>query len=280
MGVGTILYGIGRDGRVRHRRATLGGVPEKGGEKAGGQAGRALHHLRLRPGGGGGRRQFAAHGAPFVVVDSDPDSIAGRRPTGSWRCRATPPPTRCCEAAGIARAKGLVAAVGSDAGNIFLTLVGPGAQPEAAHRRRAGSDDTVSKLVRAGADNVVSPYGIGGKQMATLMLKPLVSDYLEVVTGGGELEFRVEELELRGECCAIGRSIGDLEVRSEDRGHHPGRAARGAPACSTPTRPRIRISSRRQDDRHRHPGSDSQARGADHGSLRRAERASEERKRQ
>ena len=97
------------------------------------------------------------------------------------------------EAAGIKRAKGLVAAVGSDAGNIYVTLSARVLNPELLIVARASSEDTVSKLKRAGADQVVSPYGIGGKQMATLMLKPLVSDYLEVVTGGGELEFRVEE---------------------------------------------------------------------------------------
>ena len=100
-----------------------------------------------------------------------------------------------------------MAAVGSDAGNIFLTLSARVMNPELFIVARAGSDDTVSKLQRAGADHVVSPYGIGGKRMATLMLKPLVSDYLEVVTGGGELEFRVEEFELAADCCVIGRSI-------------------------------------------------------------------------
>jgi voltage-gated potassium channel len=49
--------------------------------------------------------------------------------------------------------------------------------------------------------------------MAVLMLKPLVSDYLDVVTGGGALEFRVEELRLSDECCGVGRSIRDLSVR-------------------------------------------------------------------
>ncbi len=107
-----------------------------------------------------------------------------------------------------------MAALGSDAGNIFLTLSARVLNPKLLIVARAGSDDNVSKLMRAGADNVVTPYGLGGRRMATLMLKPLVSDYLEVVTGGGELEFRVEELELEGDCCVIGRSIGDLEVRS------------------------------------------------------------------
>ena len=117
------------------------------------------------------------------------------------------------EAAGITRAKGLVAAVGSDAGNIFVTLSARVLNPELLIVARASSEDTVNKLERAGADHVVSPYGIGGKRMATLMLKPLVSDYLEVVTGGGELEFRVEEFELNAQCCAIGQSIEDLGVR-------------------------------------------------------------------
>ena len=65
--------------------------------------------------------------------------------------------------------------------------------------------------------------------MATLMLKPLVSDYLDVVTGGGELEFRVEELEFDGECCAIGRSIGDMEVRRKT----------GRPSWPCGARPRV-----------------------------------------
>ena len=80
---------------------------------------------------------------------------------------------------------------------------------------RAGSEDTINKLERAGADHVVTPYGIGGKRMATLMLKPLVSDYLEVVTGGGELEFRVEEFQLTPRCCSVGQSIRELAVRKQ-----------------------------------------------------------------
>ena len=171
-------------------------------------------------------RQFAAHGAPFVVVDNDQGSIARAEADGFLAVQGDATADEVLQAAGIARAKGLVAALGSDAGNIFLTLSARVLNPKLLIVARAGSDDTVSKLRRAGADNVVTPYGLGGKRMATLMLKPLVSDYLEVVTGGGELEFRVEELELIGECCVIGRSIGDLEVRSEHRSDHPGRAAR------------------------------------------------------
>lgn len=160
-------------------------------------------------------RHFAVHGARFVVVDSDPDNTARAERDGFLSICGDATADELLQAAGVERAKGLVAALGDDASNVFLTLSARVLNPKLLIVARAASDDTVSKLRRAGADNVVTPYDIGGKRMATLMLKPLVSDYLEVVTGGGELEFRVEELELVGECCSIGRSIVDLDVRSK-----------------------------------------------------------------
>ena len=159
-----------------------------------------------------------------------------------------------------------MAALGSDAGNIFLTLSARVLNPKLLIVARAGSDDIVSKLTRAGADSVVTPYGLGGKRMATLMLKPLVSDYLEVVTGGGELEFRVEELELTGDCCVIGRTIGDMEVRARTGATILAvrRAANGI--FETNPAPDSHSEHRRPDHRHRHAGPDNQIGGAHRGS--------------
>jgi voltage-gated potassium channel len=213
-GVGAILWGIGRmvefvvggqlSGMFR-RRAVRRQVDKLDGHFivcGYGRVGEAV------------ARQFAVHGAPFLVVESDPGNAARVEADGFLAVQGDATADETLESAGIARAKGLVAALGSDAGNIFLTLSARVLNPKLLIVARAGSDDIVSKLTRAGADSVVTPYGLGGKRMATLMLKPLVGDYLEVVTGGGELEFRVEELELAGECCVIGRTIGDMEVRA------------------------------------------------------------------
>jgi voltage-gated potassium channel len=213
-GVGTILYGIGRmvefviGGQltgVFRRRAVRRQVDRLN-----------AHYIVCGYGrvGEAVARDFAMHGAPFVVVDNEADSVARAEAEGFLAVAGDATADEVLEMAGVDRAKGLVAALGSEAGNIFLTLSARVLNPKLLIVARAGSDDIVSKLLRAGADNVVTPYGLGGKRMATLMLKPLVSDYLEVVTGGGELEFRVEELELAGQCCAIGRSIEDLEVRT------------------------------------------------------------------
>ncbi len=213
-GVGTILFGIGRmvefviGGQlsgVFRRRAVRRQVDKLD-----------AHFIVCGYGrvGEAVARDFSLHGAPFVVVDSEQDSATRAEANGFLAVCGDATADETLAIAGIDRAKGLVAALGSDAGNIFLTLSARVLNPKLLIVARAGSDDTVSKLMRAGADNVVTPYGLGGKRMATLMLKPLVSDYLEVVAGGGELEFRVEELQLTGDCCVIGRSIGDLDVRS------------------------------------------------------------------
>ena len=158
-------------------------------------------------------RQFAANKASFVIVDGDEEALALAHQAGYLAVRGDVSSDEVLEAAGIRSAKGLVAALGSDAVNIFVTLSARVLNPHLLIVARASAEDTVSKLERAGADHVVTPYGIGGKRMATLLLKPLVGDYLEVVTGGGELEFLVEELFLSADSPAVGQSIQQLDVR-------------------------------------------------------------------
>jgi voltage-gated potassium channel len=212
-GVGTILYGLGAMVEFVVK-GELSGVFRRRAVKK--QVDKLEDHYIICGYGRVGEsvaRHFAAHEARFVVVDSDPTSLARAEAEGFPVVAGDATGDEALDAAGIKKAKGLVATAGSDAVNIFVTLSARVLNPWLLIVARAGSEDTTSKLKRAGADRVVSPYGIGGKQMAALMLKPLVSDYLDVVTGGGELEFRVEELLLSDTCCAVGRSIGDMAVR-------------------------------------------------------------------
>ena len=213
LGVGTILYGIGamiefvvggQLSGVFRRRAVRRQVEILEGHYiicGYGRVGEAVAH------------QFGANHVKFLVIDNDPEAIARAERDEVLVVKGDASADEVLEAAGVRRAKGLVSAIGSDAGNMFVVLSARVLNPELLIVARAGSEDTVNKLIRAGANHVVSPYGIGGKRMATLMLKPLVSDYLEVVTGGGELAFLVEEFQLSPECCVIGRSIEALDVR-------------------------------------------------------------------
>lgn len=160
-------------------------------------------------------REFSRSDKPFVVVDADPASITLCKQYGYLFVEGDAANDEVLRKAGIHNATGLVACVDSDAGNVFVTLSARVIAPDMQIVARANSEDSRNKLEKAGADKVVSPYSIGGREMANLMMKPMVSDYLEVVTGGGELEIRVEQLRLNGDSAVLGKSIKQLQIRQK-----------------------------------------------------------------
>jgi voltage-gated potassium channel len=158
-------------------------------------------------------KEFQKAGVSFVVVDSNPSSIAHCREHGFINIEGDAADDDVLKEAGLLRARGLVACVDSDADNVFVTLTARVLAPDLQIVARANTEETRNKLEKAGADKVVSPYSIGGREMANLMMKPMVSDYLEVVTGGGELELRIEQFRLSHGSPAVGKSIEELKIR-------------------------------------------------------------------
>lgn len=158
-------------------------------------------------------KEFLRAREKFVIVDSNPESIARARDDGHLHIEGDAADDEALHRAGITHAKGLVACVDTDADNVFVTLSARVIAPHLWIVSRGNTEESHNKLEKAGADKVVSPYAIGGREMATLMLKPMVSDYLDVVTGGGELELRVEQFQLSGTSPVIGKSIRELDIR-------------------------------------------------------------------
>jgi len=145
-----------------------------------------------------------------VVVDNDPARIA-EIPHAKVHGDATD--DAVLRHAGIDRCRALVAAVTSDADNLYLTLTGRTLQPDlfiVARARIASSED---KLLRAGADRVVNPQAIGGARMAAFVLQPHVTEFLDVVMHGADVEYRLEEVELAATSPIAGQTLRDAHVR-------------------------------------------------------------------
>src|ERR671923_1771699 len=113
------------------------------------------------------------------------------------------------KAAGIDRARAVLACVDSDAENIFITLSARELRPDITIVARASVEDTEKKLKRAGADRVISPYKASGAEMARLALQPQVADVVEVGP-----EYRMEEIEVPRGCAGVGRTIDDVRGSS------------------------------------------------------------------
>lgn len=123
--------------------------------------------------------------------------------------------------AGIERAKGLISVLPSDAENLFVVLSARELNPDLFIVARAGEEGSEQKLIRAGADRVVSPYHIGGLRIAHTVLKPVVVDFIEFATKSGNIDLQMEEISIKESSklvgltldeCGIGRELGIIVV--------------------------------------------------------------------
>jgi voltage-gated potassium channel len=165
-----------------------------------------------------GRRvaeEFGAEGAGCVIIDPDPSAAALARDRGLTVVEASATEDDALERAGIGRASGLVACVESDAENLFIVLSARELRPDLLIVSRASSPDAATKLRRGGADRVVTPYEIAGRELATLLLRPQVSAFLDVVVGPGGPDIRFEQVEVTAKALEAGRSIRVLRVREQ-----------------------------------------------------------------
>lgn len=119
----------------------------------------------------------------------------------------------CLRRAGIDRARALVAALTTDAENLFVTLSARALRPDLFIVARARQVDTQSKLLQAGADRVVNPQHIGGARMAAFTAQPHVVEFLDVVMHDGSLEFRLEEVRVPDRSPLAGQSLRDSHLR-------------------------------------------------------------------
>ncbi|PIQ46328.1 MAG: potassium channel protein, partial [Deltaproteobacteria bacterium CG12_big_fil_rev_8_21_14_0_65_43_10] len=116
---------------------------------------------------------------------------------------------------GIKNARGLVAAVSSDADNVYITLTARELNPEIFILARASYEGAERKLLRAGADKVISPYVIGGIRMAHAILRPTVVDFIELATHKQSMELQLEEITVRKASRFIDVSLSDCAIRQD-----------------------------------------------------------------
>ncbi len=109
----------------------------------------------------------------------------------------------------------MVAAVDSDADNVFVTLSARQLNPALFIVSRAMEEETREKLIKAGANRVVMPVEIGGKRMAAMLMKPVVCEFLDVVTKGAEIEYRLEEIKVSNKSSLLGISIAETDIRAK-----------------------------------------------------------------
>jgi voltage-gated potassium channel len=159
--------------------------------------------------------EFAKAKQTFVVAENDPDRVSELLNVGVLFIEGDATDDETLLKAGVERAKGLIAALNTNADNVFITLSARGLNKDLFIVARANTPDAEAKLKAAGANKVISPYLIGARRMAAMVLKPVVSDYLDLVTHGEIVEYRLEELSIKEGSSLHNVSIEDAHIRQK-----------------------------------------------------------------
>jgi voltage-gated potassium channel len=171
-------------------------------------------------------RVFLEESMPFVVIDLGKEAIAEAASNGCLYIQGNASSDEVLKEAGIIQARGLVAAAGSDADNVFITLTARGLRPDLFITARAGAQESEAKLKRAGADRTIFPHALGGRRLAMFALRPLVVDFVDTAMQSHKRELVLEEISVgpgspvSGKTCKEGQQCGGgaviLAVRKKD----------------------------------------------------------------
>jgi len=154
-------------------------------------------------------------GVPMAVVERNADRVREAAARGWLALEADASREEVLAKAGIHRARGLIAAVGTDAENVFTVLTARVMRPDLFIIARVESDDAEHKLRRAGADRVISPYQIGATHMVQTARRPAVVDFVQLATSSERLDLSMEQVHIKEDSALADRSLVDSGIRQK-----------------------------------------------------------------
>jgi voltage-gated potassium channel len=154
-------------------------------------------------------------GTDFVVIDGSIEQIQIAQGLGYNTIQADATLDETLLKVGVTKASCLVAALPSDAENLYIILSAKSLNPKIRAISRASNEEAVQKLKRAGADKVISPYITGAKRMASAALRPQVMDFMDGITTI-DGSFYMEEYAIDSRICpVVGQSLRQARLRSQ-----------------------------------------------------------------
>ena len=158
-------------------------------------------------------RELAAEKVPFVVIERDPEIIEQIEEEGFLCYKGDATSDKTLLETGIKRAAGIVCVLPTDAENLYVILTAKELNPDIFILSRSEEEESEHRLLRAGADRVMSPYTLGGMRMAMAILRPAMLDFIEITTSRQSLDLRMEELPVCEGSVIIGKTLEESEIR-------------------------------------------------------------------
>ncbi|MBX7111088.1 MAG: potassium channel protein [Dehalococcoidia bacterium] len=219
----TMVYLLGGVGVVFYTAVALveaavaGDIAEAlGGARLSRKVGRMQDHIVLcgfgRVGEEIARQLRGRKGSPqLVVIDKDPARREPALALGGLAVVGDATEEEVLRAAGVERARVLIAAADSDTQNTFVALTARALNPQLVIIARAGSESAEARLRTAGANRIISPYRIAGRRIALAAVQPQLLDFAEGADGGGDAVNTLAEVAIgEGGPAVAGKTLGEL----------------------------------------------------------------------
>ena len=165
--------------------------------------------------GRGAAEELQHAGVPFVVVDIDPDRVQRSMMAGMLAVAADSTRDDTLRLVGIEKARGLVAALATDADNLFVLLSAKGLNPRIYVAARAAEEGADAKMRRAGADAVFAPYTITGHRLAQSLLRPHVVQFLDFTTNDIDKDIAIEQVRVAENSATVSKTIMEMRLGRE-----------------------------------------------------------------
>ncbi len=161
-------------------------------------------------------KEFRAEDVAFVIIDSDLESVQKAQIEGYTVYQGDATLDESLLQVGVERAICIVAALPSDAENLYTVLSAKTLNPNIRAIARASTEEALQKLQRGGADAVISPYITGGKRMAAAALRPQVMDFVDGIISGTDRQLYMEEFLLDPATSPFVRqTLGQARLRAQ-----------------------------------------------------------------
>ncbi|MGM0609657.1 MAG: potassium channel family protein [Thermodesulfobacteriota bacterium] len=157
--------------------------------------------------------EIKKEGFSVVVVENNPEIIQQLESEGHLFIEGDATSDQVLLSANLMNARALITTLNQESKNVYVTLTARQLSPEITLIARAEREDSIKKLKFAGADRVLTPHIIGGMRMAQIVLRPTVTDFLELAMQGKNLDLLMEELEITPGSFLVGKDLIQSDIR-------------------------------------------------------------------
>ena len=159
--------------------------------------------------------ELAREKIPFIVVDISEEAVEDCIKNGYNAIQGNAASIHTLEKAGLMTANSLIASANSDAENVFIVLTVRERREDILIISRCNFQASEAKLLKAGADKVISPYALAGGKMVQTIRRPKVTQFLDVVLMSEHTEMFMEEVDIKEGSPIAGKTLADARLRNE-----------------------------------------------------------------